>query len=177
MDETYLWIMRIAFGAYVLLLVAAALFDLKKFIIPNYICLAVLVLFVPTALLLPLDISWLSHLGAALAVLVVGLVIYNFGWLGAGDVKLLTAVSIWMGFEKLPTLLIYVSIAGGVFAIGLLAFRRILMGLRVSANHSEKIAIPRVLLVGEAIPYGVAIAIGSIITATQVPLLGRYLSF
>ena len=79
MDETYLWILRIAFGTYVILLVTAALFDLKKFIIPHAICLAVLVLFIPTALLLPLDISWYSHLGAAACVFLIGLVVISIG--------------------------------------------------------------------------------------------------
>ncbi len=174
-DDSYLWIMRLAFGGYILLLTAAALFDLWKFIIPNTICVAVLVLFIPVALLLPFDVNWWSHIGAAVAVLLVGAIAYSFGWFGAGDVKLLTAVSFWMGFRDMPQFLFYVAIAGGVFAIGLLGFRFVLMSVRSTSWFPEKMTLPRIFLVGEAVPYGVAIAFGSIMAGTNLPYLGKFL--
>ena len=174
-DESYLWILRIAFGGYILLLGAAALFDVWKFIIPNTISLAIMILFVPTALLLPFDVNWWSHIGAAVAMLFAGAVAYHFGWFGAGDVKLLTAVSFWMGFRDMPQLLFYVALAGGAFAVGLLVFRKVLLSLRSTSLIPETITLPRILLVGEAVPYGVAIAFGSILAGANLQYLGKYL--
>ncbi|MEM7225554.1 MAG: prepilin peptidase [Pseudomonadota bacterium] len=175
LDDTYLWILRIAFGGYILLLTVAALFDVWKFIIPNTICVAVLVLFIPTALLLPFDVNWWSHIGAAVAVLAVGAGAYAMGWFGAGDVKLLTAVSFWMGFAAMPQFLLYVALAGGGFALGLLFFRYVLMSLRTTKLFPETMTFPRIFLVGEAVPYGVAIALGSILAGNNLPYLGKFL--
>ena len=72
-------------------------------------------------------------------------------------------------------MLLYISIAGGIFAVTLLISRRILMSLKVRQMIPGGLALPRVLLEGEAIPYGVAIAIGAIMLGNQLPLLGQYL--
>jgi prepilin peptidase CpaA len=107
-----------ATALFCLLVVTAAVFDVCKFVIPNAISVALALLFFPTVLLLGIPVDWLSHLGAALSVLVVGMVAYRFKVLGAGDVKLLTAVSIWANFDHLWIYLLVVALAGGVVAGG-----------------------------------------------------------
>src|SRR3546814_10810588 len=103
------------FWTYGALLVGAALFDAGRFIIPNWISLALVGLFALAVLAHPMPIDWLSHLGAMALVLVAMLVIYRFGVIGGGDLKLMTAVSLWVGFDALPQLILWVGLAGGAF--------------------------------------------------------------
>ena len=174
MDQSYLTIFYIASGLYTLLLCIAAAFDSWKFIIPNAITVALIALFVVTALLLPDDMGWrdwLSHVGAAGAVLAGGAVLFAFNKMGGGDVKLMTAVAFWAGFEYLADLLLYIALAGGALAIVLIIVRRVLFGLMTAASLT-KLAVPRMLLSGEPVPYGLAIAPSAIFLGTRLPQLG-----
>jgi prepilin peptidase CpaA len=175
MDESYLMILYIAFALYTLLLSIAAVLDTWKFVIPNAIAVALVVLFIATALLLPFEMTWmewLSHVGAAAAVLIGGAVLYAFNKMGGGDVKLLTAVAFWAGFEHVTELLLYVAVAGGVLAIGLIMMRKIIMSLGAANTRLAEVELPRVLINGEAVPYGLAIAPISIYLGTKLPQLG-----
>ncbi len=178
MDESYLMILYIAFTLYTLLLGIAAVFDTWKFVIPNAIAVALVVLFIATALLLPFEMTWmewLSHIGAAVAVFIGGAVLYAFNKMGGGDVKLLTAVAFWAGFEYLTELLLYVAIAGGILAIGLIVMRKVIMSAGSASTKLAQIKLPRILLDGEAVPYGLAIAPISIYIGTKLPQLGAYI--
>ena len=159
------------------LLFGAAIYDSTKYIIPNFITICLCLLFFLTTVLLPYKTEWLSHFGAASLVFVVGLVAYKYKALGAGDIKLITAVSLWASFEFLSELLIFISIAGGALALFLLLFRQIIVMLVIEIPIlRHKFPWPRVLCRGEPIPYGVAIALGSIYFGVQSPLLLGYLS-
>lgn len=178
MDESYMVILYIAFALYTLLLGIAAVFDTWKFVIPNAIAVALVVLFIATALLLPFEMTWmewLSHVGAAVAVFIGGAVLYAFNKMGGGDVKLLTAVAFWAGFEHVTELLLYVAVAGGVLAIGLIVMRKIIMSLGAANTRLAEVELPRVLINGEAVPYGLAIAPISIYLGTKLPQLGAYI--
>ncbi len=172
MDPSYLMIFYIASGLYTLLLCIAAALDTWKFIIPNAVTVGLIALFVVTALLLPFDIDWLSHLGAAAAVLAGGAVMFAFNKMGGGDVKLMTAVAFWTGFEYLADLLLYIALAGGALAIGLLVARKLLLGLMTARASLTKLSVPRILLSGEPVPYGLAIAPSAIFLGTKLPQLG-----
>ncbi len=172
-DSAVLWGATVLFC---LLSVAAAVFDVWKFVIPNTVSVAVAVLFFPTVLLLDGPVDWPSHLGAALSVFVVGLAAYRFRVMGAGDVKLLTAVSLWVGFEHLLLYLVIVAFAGGAVAGVLWVLRRVIVALVVQVGTSpERVTLPRVLLCGEPMPYGVAIAAAAIYLASLLPWLGALL--
>jgi prepilin peptidase CpaA len=161
-----------AFALYVLLLAAAAATDVWKFKIPNWVSAALLLLFVPTALLLPAEVDWLSHVGAGLSVLAVGVVLFARGLLGAGDVKLMTAVSLWTGFAYLAQFVLVVALAGGVLALLLLVLRIVIARLPAVRAAPDGGSLPRILVKGERVPYGVAIACGAIILGFQLPYLG-----
>ncbi len=119
--------------------------------------------------------EWLSHVGAAVAVFVGGAVIYAFNKMGGGDIKLLTAVAFWAGFEHLTELLLYVSVAGGAVAIGLFVLRKLIISLRTVNTRLGEVKLPRVLLEGEAVPYGLAIAPIAVYLGTKLPQLGAYI--
>ena len=170
-------VMNVSYIALLLLLLLVVIFDVWKLIIPNLLCLAIAALFVPTVLLMPIDINWWSHIGAPVAVLAVGLGAYWFGWFGAGDVKLLTALALWTGFEHLHWLLLYIALSGGVMTILLLVVRRVTLALTVALRRSPgEVTLPRILVNREKVPYGVAIATGAAIVAHSMLIeLGLFL--
>jgi prepilin peptidase CpaA len=174
MDGFHLHVLTVVFGIYSLLLAVAAAYDTWKFIIPNTITVALVGLFVATALFLPIDIDWLSHLGAAGAVFVVGTVLFALGKLGGGDAKLLTAVALWAGFEHLGDLIFYVSVGGGALTLALIVVRRGIMTVRLHRPALASARIPRVLLDGEAVPYAMAIAPAAIFVGASLPHLGLF---
>jgi prepilin peptidase CpaA len=190
MDEFALVLRYGAFGLFCLLCLAAAVFDLWKMIIPNAISIFLVALFFANALFLNLysgyAVAWFSHIGAMAAVLIVGLVAYRFGWMGAGDVKLLSAISLWAGFEKNPfgplivenflfDYLILVALCGGVLSLGLLILRRLVVGLLLFQSTPQNVTLPRYLLPREHLPYGVAIALPAFYLAIKLPILGGFL--
>jgi prepilin peptidase CpaA len=63
----------------------------------------------------------LAALGCALAVFLGGAVLFARGWLGGGDVKLLSAATLWAGAPQTPALLVLTGILGGVLALVLLS--------------------------------------------------------
>ena len=139
-------------GLLALLLVIAAIIDVRTFTISNRLNLAV-------ALLAPL--YWWSiglplwpdaAIQVAVAVAVFGLFSLAFfaGMMGGGDVKLATAIALWFPPLATARFLVFMSIAGGVVTIFVLWRHR------------------RLKKVGKAeVPYGVAIAIGALAILTQ----------
>ncbi len=88
-------------------------------------------------------------------------ILYMFGWIGGGDVKLMGMVGILMGFPFLVNALVYIALAGGLVGLAEIAVR----------------AWRRQSLRGARIPYGTAIIAGCYYTAFQMLLMetsGRY---
>lgn len=163
------------FWAYVALLLCAAAFDVFKFIIPNWISIGLVALFAAAVFVHPARIDWLSHLGAMGLAFLGALVLYRFRLMGGGDLKLMAAVALWIGIGGLPELLILTALAGGAFALGLIVLRRLLTGALVAQSVFSQVTLPRLLLPGEKVPYGVAIAVGGIFLARKLPHLGLFL--
>jgi prepilin peptidase CpaA len=154
----------------ILLLLVAAAFDVWKLILPNMISIFVVAAFCAVAILLPSgQISWLSHLGAGAAVLVVGLLVFRFSFLGAGDIKLLTAIAVWAGFDHLLILLVCIGLAGGALAVAVLMMRKFLNSLTLYMPMSGTLAAVQVVCERTKLPYGLAIALGSIWVIYDLP--------
>ncbi len=179
MDGFALWVLYGAFGLFTLLCLIAVAFDVWKLIIPNAVSVLLVALFFATALALNLrlgfPVSWLSHLGAMAAVFAAGLLCYLFHVLGAGDVKLLTAISLWAGFDHLAEYLFIVALTGGALVLALLLLRRLVTGLLLYHSAPQTLTVPRILVNKEHVPYGVAIALPAIYLSTKLPLLGGFL--
>lgn len=176
MDPYYVKILYGITTAFTVLLFLAAVSDATRYVIPNTVIIGVLVLFGVAAILLPFDIRWELHLGALGTVLVAGLVAYRFKALGAGDVKLISALALWTGFEQLPELLLYTAIAGGALALILIATRKLLLGVILRFPSLEPAVKAAVLRTGEKVPYGIAIAIGGMVTGLTLPHLGLFIT-
>jgi len=128
-----------------LVLMAAAVIDVRTYTIPNWLNLAValLALLFWWAIALPLWPDAAIRLGVAFAVVALLALAFYLGMMGGGDVKLAAALALW--FPPLATvkLLVIMSFAGGVLTLIMILVHR--------AGRKE--GRPK-------IPYGVAIAVG-----------------
>jgi prepilin peptidase CpaA len=159
-----------AHSVLVLLLLVAAAFDVWKLILPNMVAVLIAAAFCAAGLLLPPgQISWLSHLGAGAAVFAVGLLVFRFSFLGAGDIKVMTAIAVWAGFDQLLILLICVGLAGGALAVSVLLLRHFLRSLTIYVPMSGTLAAAQVVCERTKLPYGLAIALGSIWVIYDLP--------
>ena len=114
----------------------------------------------------------------AFVALAVSFPLFALGGLGAGDAKLLAMVGTFVGPGGLLSVLIYGGIAGGILAVGSAARRGVILPLFVSAKElmiylvtfgrqgqRKTLETPG----AEAVPYGLAIAVGALV-ATLYPL-------
>lgn len=141
------------------LVLFAAVRDATSFTIPNWISLAAIGLFFPAALLVGTPPPGLGlALGAGLLVLLAGMALFAFGWIGGGDAKLMAACALWMGWPATLNFLFFTSAAGGVLALALLAGRNSSAFLPRQAPAW----LIRLLTPKADVPYGVAIAAGAL---------------
>ena len=139
-------------GLLAILLLVAAVIDVRTFTISNSLNLSI-------ALLAP--IYWLSIAmpiwpGAAIQ-LAVGAGVFTLlagafyaGMMGGGDVKLAAALALWFSPVSTVKFLVFMSLAGGVLTLLVVALHR----MRRKSGRPE-------------IPYGVAIAFGGFVILTQ----------
>jgi prepilin peptidase CpaA len=114
---------------------------------------------------------WQSAGGLSVAVLATGLLHY-LGGLGMGDCKLLAAVGVWIGPEQTLFALLGTALAGGVLALGYVAWQGAILrslastaGLLTTLARSGLRPHPTVNLNNPAamkVPYALAIAVGTI---------------
>lgn len=144
--------------AFDLILILAALDDVRRLRISNILPIALALFFVLRLILLgpPPDI-W-QHIVSFVAVLVVGAALFAMGMLGGGDAKLLASTALWFDLDGLLVLLPAVTILGGLCALLLVILRRMIpVGSAATGNW---LALrPR-----GPIPYAVAISAGAIAT-------------
>ncbi|HKI35405.1 MAG TPA: A24 family peptidase [Gemmataceae bacterium] len=98
-------------------LVVAALFDLKKREVPDWVSLALLAWGAFTLVMGWHPSNWLGLIVGAAIPFVLSLLFFWLGGLGGADVKLLTALGAVLGpWAILPTLF-WVALAGGVLSL------------------------------------------------------------
>lgn len=147
---------EVLLGLLALLLIVAAVVDVRTFTISNWLNAAV-------ALLAP--VYWLSvgldpwpgmaiQIGVAAAVFALFALTFVIGMMGGGDVKLAAAIALWFAPAGTVKFLVLMSLAGGVLTLVILAWHR----LKKRPGRPE-------------IPYGVAIAFGGLAILAQ-----RYLN-
>lgn len=139
-----------------LVLAAAAIEDMARLRISNILPLLVIGLFA----------AWVGAVGfesgiwrngtVFLAVFALGCGLFALRWMGGGDVKLLAACALWFDWSGALSWLVYVTMGGGVLALLIMAARR-MVPRAVRTNSSLAIFAPK-----GPIPYGVAIACGTI---------------
>lgn len=141
------------------LLIYAGISDALSLTIPNNISLGLIagfLLLVPFSGLSLADVG--GHVLVAFVILLIGFLLFAYGGLGGGDVKLLAAAGLWLGPDHVVNFLILVTIFGGLLSLICLMIRGTplppsLAGQRWLVN----------LQVGQAaVPYGIAIGLAGL---------------
>lgn len=141
-------------------LVAAAISDIARYIIPNALPVGLAIAFLAAGPLAGLGVEAMAlHLAAGLAVLAAGFGLFVLGAMGGGDVKLLAAAAVWTGFGALIPFVLFVAIAGGLVAGALVVLRWVVpRGRLAPGTWLERLMAPR-----QGVPYGVAIALAGLV--------------
>lgn len=158
-------------GLYVVPVALAMGWDAVAYRIPNWAVGLLLLGFPLAGLLAPDGIPWLEHLGAAALVFAVGVPLFLFRLAGGGDIKLLTAVALWVGWRSLLDLVLLMAILGGVVVLLLLAVRRWMPLLLSLHPRAQTLELPRVFHDREPVPYGLAIGVAALMLVPELPIL------
>jgi prepilin peptidase CpaA len=168
----------IAGVAFVLLLTAGCVADVRTRRIPNRLVLWMAVLGVLASVAAE---PWLGGLASAAAGLSLGLALwfpfYLLHWIGAGDVKFFAAASAWLGAGPALYAAVLAALFGGLLSLAWLVWTHgwwvTLVYLRHGLYHraaSDDCAVDT--RASRRVPYGVAMAAG-LLTAAWLPQLLR----
>jgi len=166
------YLQAFALAAFAAVMAAAAFEDFRRLVIPNLLPIVLCALW-PVYFYLVAGLAWYAALvaiGCAAAVFIGGAVLFAFGYLGGGDVKLLGAAALWAGPAGTPTLLVLTAVLGGVLALFLL----IPFGGRLVAAARRTLGQPSIQPdrgLATPVPYGIAIA-GAALLVTLPPHFG-----
>lgn len=156
-------------GLFLALCIFAALHDVNRLTIPNWLNLTIAGLFVPAALVSGLPLEMLGgHLLAGALAFVIAVGLFAFRIFGGGDAKMIPAVILWMGPGAALSFVTIMAMAGGLGALVVLIGKR-----SIPAE-----AIPGFMRAsfGEngGVPYGIAIAAGALLAGPASPLLAAF---
>ncbi|MGB0695167.1 MAG: A24 family peptidase [Rhodospirillaceae bacterium] len=161
MQHPFAWgVLALAFA----LVLACGFEDLRRYRIPNVLVGALLALYPLHVLTSPVAIDWIWSLALFAGVFALGVVAFATGKVGGGDVKLIAVCVLWAGPEHIFPFLITCAVAGGLMAMLLLMRSRYGLAMIFDGLHLTR---ARDLVMGDVVPYGLAIAIG------MTPVFGR----
>lgn len=158
-----------ALSVFPALVIAAALTDMASYTIPNRLNLALVAAYPAAALLLgrtPIEIGVCLALGVGALLVAMGL--FAAGWIGGGDAKLFAAVALWLGLPAIASFLMATALVGGALALLLLNVRAAWLKPYLAGAPPW---LARLTTTGEAVPYGVAIAVGALVAFPLSPLV------
>ena len=150
---------RLALTAFAGFLVWAAWSDLRDYIIPNRISIAI-------AALYPAHFLAAGSINSVPGALIVAAIVFTAGFAffalkiaGGGDVKLMTATALWAGQAQIIQFLFVTALAGGVLA----AFLAMRAWRQSAVSMPDGTLVLRIGAIREAkVPYGAAIAAGGL---------------
>ena len=157
----------LAIAAFAGLLICAAGSDAASMTIPNWISVALTLVFLAAALLVGAPLAEIGmHLLFGFAVLALGFFLFQANIVGGGDAKLFAAVGVWTGFTALMPFLFWTVVAGGVLALVLLAARQVM-----PQTASYPAFVTHLLKKQNGIPYGIAIMAGGLMAIPHLPIV------
>jgi prepilin peptidase CpaA len=127
------------------ILIPAMYYDLRKNMIPNFLSVGGIVFGLVVVFLLGEPGQIQGHLFGLVLGFGFFYIMYLFGWVGGGDVKLMGAIGVLKGVTFLVHVIIYTAVIGGLIGVGYLAWY----------------ALKKKPLKGLKIPYGTAICLGT----------------
>ncbi len=144
---------------FALLMIAAGAWDAMTMRIPNWLTGLVAALFFPLALASGMAVAQLGqHMAVGAVLLLVGYLLFSFGFIGGGDAKLMAAAGLWFGYPQVLPFLVYSALAGGLLAVVIGLWFMIRM-------HAEIWGLSRGPPLEQAapgVPYGLALAAGAL---------------
>jgi prepilin peptidase CpaA len=157
------------------LLMPAAIIDMRTRRIPNWLSLAGMLLGIAIHTFYTGFSGSLESLAGLGVALVVGFLLFAIGWLGAGDAKLLAAVGAVVGLPHTLEFLFWIIMSGGLVAMVALAVRGVLPGmlkrwwvtLSLSLSSRRWALVPGTDEEAVAVPYAVSIALGSAVAVVM----------
>ncbi|SDY66936.1 prepilin peptidase [Nitrosomonas sp. Nm58] len=169
-------------GTLLILLLLAALQDIRHYRIPNAVVFPGAITGVLLHTLLPQELSGLGILNA-LAGLGVGLAVllplYLLRAMGAGDIKLMAMIGAFVGPASMLNVTLYILLAGGALAIGVVLWKgklarlidnlKIMLLMRLAGSSIA--SLPATGMLPESagkLPYGVAIAAGTLVYLAKI---------
>lgn len=172
------------FASLLTLLILAALTDLRERRIPNWLNAGVAALYPVYLLLSPVPVAWPSAIAMSLLVGLVGLALFAREVIGGGDVKLITAISLWAGIDQFVLFAVVTTLTGGIVGLTTLWYWRWrpLIHAHLAGFGLASIGRggPSVAAAGESgpsvpampapatLPYGIAIAAGGVAVVIQL---------
>lgn len=143
--------------------VAAAVSDARTLRIPNIFSVAILALFGIYAVMALTPQAAVAALALAALIVLVTFFAFCRGIMGGGDAKLLAVCMAWAGPEYALDLITVTAIVGGVIAFALVS------PLTARATVAVQRHWPATVVSGKpAMPYGVAIAAGTLVVAAEL---------
>ncbi len=167
--DNLLAILQLPLLAFLPLAMAYAVFcDFRTLHIPNWISVALALAFLPAALIGGIGLSTIAaHYGTAFLIFIAAAIFFVRGFLGGGDVKLLTAAVVWFGWDELAVYLLVTALIGGALALIVLFLRN----FPAAPFLGSLPGLQNCLAGGKEIPYGVAIGLAAIILFPYLDLV------
>lgn len=152
-----------------LAMIFGAMWDLATMTIPNVLTAGLAAAFFAAAFLM--GFGWQDialHVAAGALLLLVGMAMFSFGWIGGGDAKFVAAIALWLGWTNLLAYLLVASVIGGVLTLLILGFRsRPLPPVLFRREWIARLHEPKA-----GIPYGVALGIAGLLMFQQSVWIG-----
>jgi prepilin peptidase CpaA len=151
-------------AVYVFCVIYGILSDIRHLMIPNWVSIVLVIAFLAYSFFFWPEIDLLPRLGTSALVFLLGFVVYNLNWFGGGDLKLLTAVSLWMGPAHILGFGMLMALLGSLLGLLLLALRWAVNNRGTILPHRLPRSVRRWLEEG-ACPYGAAIGTAALVMA------------
>ncbi len=149
------------------IMVFSALSDLFTMTISNRISIALVLVFLPFAMLAGLSMADIGiHVACGFGVLVATFTMFAMGWIGGGDAKLAAATALWIGWDHLLDFGTVSALIGGALTLAILAIRQV--PLPRFAWTIEWMM--RLHERGAGVPYGIALAAAGLFVYPQTLL-------
>jgi prepilin peptidase CpaA len=154
-------------AVYIFCLIYGMLSDARNLMIPNWVPFLLIITFFAYSLSFWPDIDLLPRLATSALVFLLGFVVYNLNWFGGGDLKLLTAVSLWIGPDHIIAFSLLMAGLGSLLGLLLLTLRWAVKVRGALSPERLPKSVRRWLEEG-ACPYGIAIATAALVMAPSV---------
>jgi prepilin peptidase CpaA len=139
--------------------------DLRSYVIPNRVCLAIVGLYPAYVLASPPPVDWVGALAVSGIIFGIGFVMFTMRLMGGGDIKLLTATALWAGPQNIFLFLVVTGLAGGLLSLA--AIIKLRMSLpRQSTRSGFGVWLGPALKANVA--YGIGVAAGGMFVALRL---------